>query len=115
MQNDLLKKFYELELNLLKPEVRLSREELDRFLADEFVEFGSSGLVYDKESTLNRLMTTTDKIEYSISDFAVRELSDNLVQTTFKTKRTINETDKLNSLRSSLWIKINDKWQMLFH
>lgn len=39
-----------LEKSHLKPEIRRSSEELDRLLADDFFEFGSSGkVIYKKD------------------------------------------------------------------
>ena len=113
--NALTQKFYDLEMTLLKPEVRSSREELDKLLADDFMEFGSSGSVYRKPETLANLTTTTDKVVYEVSDFEAREISDNFVLNIFKTKRTINNTDVVISLRSSIWKKTDGNWQMFFH
>ncbi len=113
--NELTQKFYDLEASLLQPEVRSSREKLNALLADDFMEFGSSGSVYRKSDTLQNLTTNTDKVVYELSDFDARELSENLVLTTFKTKRTINDTDVVISLRSSIWKKTGAVWQMFFH
>jgi hypothetical protein len=41
-----------LETRLLDPDVRASASKLDEFLADDFMEFGSSGHVYDKSSMI---------------------------------------------------------------
>jgi len=113
--NEFTQKFYNLEALLLQPEVRSSREKLDTLLADDFMEFGSSGAIYKKSDTLQNLTTTTDKVVYEMSNFDAKELSDNFVLTTFRTKRTINDFDVVNSLRSSLWKKTGDTWQMFFH
>jgi len=113
--NELTQKFYNLETMLLKPEVRSSREELDKLLADDFIEFGSSGSVYRKPNTLANLTTNTDKVVYEVSDFEAKELSENFVLTTFKTKRTINDIDVVVSLRSSIWKKTDENWQIFFH
>jgi len=37
-----------LEEELLRPEIRRSADQVSRLLADEFIEFGSSGAIYDK-------------------------------------------------------------------
>ncbi len=113
--NELTQKFYDLEITLLKPEVRSSREELDRLLADEFMEFGSSGSVYHKPDTLQGLTASTDKIVFEVSDFEAKKLAEDFVLTTFKTKRTINDADIVISLRSSIWRKTNENWKMFFH
>lgn len=113
--NELTRQFYDLETTLLKPEVRASHEKLDELLADDFMEFGSSGSIYRKSNTLENLATNTDKVVYEVSDFEAKELSENLVLTTCKTKRTINDVDIVVSLRSSIWKKTDGNWQMFFH
>lgn len=41
-----------LEMQLLQPNIRQCRNELDRLLAEDFVEFGSSDRVYDKDEVV---------------------------------------------------------------
>ncbi len=60
MEEDLQKTIYDLETSLLKPEIRSSIKDLDSLLADDFMEFGSSGKVYDKKNILERLPGDTD-------------------------------------------------------
>ena len=43
---------YELETSLLNPETRKSIEQLKRLIADEFIEYGASGLIYNKKDLL---------------------------------------------------------------
>jgi hypothetical protein len=47
--------FRKLEERLLRPDVRSSAEQLDKLLADEFIEFGSSGRVFNKEQIIGTL------------------------------------------------------------
>lgn len=113
--NDITKTIYELELSLLKSEVRSSREALNKLFADDFIEFGSSDNKYTKQDILERLPNTLEKIEYAVSDFAVDAPSDNIAIATFKTERTTDGKDKVISLRSSHWRKSDGQWQMFFH
>ncbi|MFA5876916.1 MAG: DUF4440 domain-containing protein [Candidatus Paceibacterota bacterium] len=113
--NDLTKTIYELELSLLKPEVRSSREALDKLLADDFIELGNSGNKYMKADILERLPNTLEKIQYVVSDFAIDTPSDNIVVATFKTERTTDGKEKVISLRSSHWRNNDGGWQMFFH
>lgn len=113
--NNIEKTIYELELSLLKPEVRSSTDKLNELLADDFMEFGSSGAIYYKPDTLQNLTASTDKVAYAMSDFKAKELSEAFVLTTFKTERIINNTDITVSLRSSIWKKNKGSWQMFFH
>jgi hypothetical protein len=113
--DNLTKQFYELELSLLKPEVRSSVERLNELLSDDFMEFGSSGSIYHKPDTLSGLTASTDKVVFEVTDFESKKLSDDFVLNTFKTKRIINDTDIVVSLRSSIWKNNNGNWQMFFH
>lgn len=114
MEQDIYEKIYKFELSLLSPEVRTSSDSLDKLLADDFIEFGNSGLIYNKNNILERLPATTDRVEFIMSDFSIRILAEDIVLTTFKVKRTINE-ENIVSLRSSLWRKQDDSWQIFFH
>ena len=113
--NELQNTIYELETSLLKTEVRSSFEQLNNLLADDFKEFGSSGLVYTKQDVLERLPSNTNKVVYDVSDFEIKSLSEDIVMANFKTDRIINDTEKMQSLRTSLWRKEGDKWRMFFH
>ena len=113
--NELHNTIYELENSLLTPEVRSSFEQLNNLLADDFKEFGSSGLVYTKQNVLERLPSSTDKVVYVVSDFEMKSLSEDIVMANFKTDRVINNIERVSSLRTSLWRKENDVWRMFFH
>jgi hypothetical protein len=64
--NEITKTIYELELLLLKPEVRSSFDRLNFLLADDFQEFGSSGFTYDKKIVLERLPKNLAETMYTI-------------------------------------------------
>ncbi len=50
INSDLIKN---LEVELLQPEVRKSKERLNELLADDFFEIGESGKKYSKQDILN--------------------------------------------------------------
>ena len=58
-----------LETELLDPAVRRSRSRLDALLADEFVEFGSSGRIFDKRSIIALLLAADSRDVLSLCDF----------------------------------------------
>ncbi len=98
-----------LEERLLDPKVRRSPSQVDKLLADDFVEFGSSGRVYDKSTVIEALQqdpgfdgppTTTE--------FRARELSPSVVLVTYR----IGET---GTLRRSIWRYNGAHWTMVFH
>ena len=112
--NELKEILYKLELSLVTPDTRSSADKLNELLADDFIEYGSSGLIYDKEITIKSL-TDVASPTYKIYDFEVFSLSETYTLTRFKTDRTNLDGTKLTSLRSSIWKKVNSNWQMYFH
>ena len=112
--NELHDKIYELEVSLLRPEVRSSFEQLDNLLADDFKEFGGSGLVYTKQGILERLPANTDKVVFIVSDFEIKNLSEDIIMANFRADKIINDIEKTSSLRTSLWRKENSAWRMFF-
>lgn len=105
---------YKLETDLLKPDIRASVEKLNELIADDFIEYGSSGLIYSKKIILERLPKGNSPA-YTLFDFDLVVLSENIVQTRFKTDRVDLDGTKTTSLRTSLRRKTSDKWQMFFH
>lgn len=117
MQKELKATIFELETSLLKSETRLSRKKLNALLADDFMEFGSSGGIYDKKEILERLPENSKNspVEFLISGFEIKELGENIVLATFKTDKLLSDKSHIISLRSSIWRKAGDTWQMVFH
>mgnify|MGYP000303364485 CR=1 FL=1 len=105
----------ELELYCLKPEVRASREALDRVLADDFMEITGTGVLYDKEHALSRIPGEVSP-KFTQQDHEMKLLGDGIAQLLYRASvQKTGESRVSYSLRSSIW-KLNGKdWQMLFH
>jgi hypothetical protein len=98
-----------LEEALLVPEVRKSAAQIAALLADEFVEIGSSGRIYDKDQIIGQLQQESGEESLrTVSDFTDRELADGLILVTYR----IIET---RTVRSSIWKRTNSEWRMVFH
>lgn len=101
-----LKQLEESHINI---EVRQSKEELAELLADDFFEIGSSGKMFDKEECLRSGVFLT---EMAIHHYEIRQLATDVVLATyFLTDKTRNR----NTLRSSIWKRIEGRWQLYFH
>ena len=109
----LIEKIYNLENLLLQPETRKSQSKLNELLADEFREFGSSGRIYSKDDILKKLPTEKNT-KFFLSEFEIKQLSPTTVLSTYKVRQVIGEQITF-SLRSSIWQKVNNDWQMIFH
>jgi hypothetical protein len=96
-----------LEQRLLEPEIRTAPAELDKLLADDFFEFGSSGNVWYKKDCVSE-----GGLSVRIYDFEIHPLSEDVVLTTYRVK---DETRMKNTSRSSIWKLIDGRWQMFFH
>lgn len=99
------------EQQLLEPETRGSREELDNLIAEEFVEFSSSGFVCNKADILKDV-SNYEPIEVKAACFEGKMISNNVVLVTYNTWKSDIENC---ALRSSIWKLIDEKWQMIFH
>lgn len=107
---------FQMEQRLLHPEVRTSKGDLMVILADDFVEFGSSGRIFYKQQIIEDLINShTPQME--IKDFQAIPLASDIVLTTFRVVKHIKpEGEEIkNSLRSSIWKFIDDRWQIVFH
>jgi hypothetical protein len=107
-----------LEEQLLQPDTRRCADQLDHLLADEFVEFGSSGRVFNKVEIIESLKQEPSvlSVQRSISDFSAKWLTPEIVLVTYRLLiRRGDVEDEAHSLRSSIWKAINGHWQMIFH
>ena len=110
--------FRHLEQKLHRPEVRRSPDAVRTLLADDFIEFGSSGRVYDKASIIKALAeesTAEAALVPDVDDFVAREISSDLVLVTYRSSRRTDGTARRTTLRSSIWKLIDGRWQMTFH
>ncbi|WP_035294559.1 DUF4440 domain-containing protein [Clostridium sp. KNHs214] len=110
--NDMLKQVIDLEKKSLKSEIRASREELDRLIADEFIEFCSSGFVCDKKDVLEGI-PNSKPIEINAYDFKGKILSKEVALITYYT--IIGTGDGVKAMRSSIWKLLDNRWQLIFH
>lgn len=104
-----------LEEQLLQPDVRRDSQHISLLLADEFREFGSSGRIFNKEQILNALQKDVPS-RFVIEDFQSTPLCADTVLVTYRvTRYHLSTYQTAASLRSSIWTRRDDRWQMLFH
>ena len=108
--SSLKEQLLQLEEKLLIPEIRKSKDELSKLLADTFFEFGSSGKVLYKGQDISEM--TLGEVRMTLSDFEIHPLSKEIVLTTY---RIYNEVNEQHSLRSSIWKIVDGAWKMHFH
>ncbi len=103
-----------LELLLMDPATRRDRQRVGSLLSSDFVEFGSSGRVWTRETTLELLATGTFTAP-QVEDFAFRSLGRDVVLVTYRTSRTDQVGTQTATLRSSIWTRESGRWQICFH
>ncbi|MEH2203937.1 MAG: nuclear transport factor 2 family protein [Nostoc sp.] len=119
MKTDYLEEslFRELEERLLQPDVRKSAKDIMDLLADEFIEFGSSGRVFNKQQIIESLQNEPIQPlpQRLITEFKTLVLATGVVLVTYRIVRHISDEQPVHSLRSSIWKLNNDRWKMIFH
>ncbi|MEN8078081.1 DUF4440 domain-containing protein [Clostridioides difficile] len=113
----LSKIIYKYEYELLKSEVRKSSERISELLADNFIEFTSSGNVafYQIGEVFQNKDDNTE-LNWEIKNFNIRELSNECILAMYKViKHDEIDESKKYSLRSSIWKCFDGKWKMVFH
>ncbi|EKQ53606.1 MULTISPECIES: DUF4440 domain-containing protein [unclassified Clostridium] len=105
------------ENELLKSEIRKSPQKIKEILADDFIEYTSSGSEYHyKSGDVFQEQNDSNELFGQIIDFKIKQLSDNCILATYKLVKhnELNENKKY-SLRSSIWKCFDGRWKMIFH
>ncbi len=105
----------ELEERLVQPQVRRSKDAISELLADTFVEFGSSGRVFNRELVIE-FLSGESEVKIDISEFKVIRLSTDAALATYvATKKVALEQQGSRSLRSTVWQRREGRWRAVFH
>lgn len=110
----LIQELLKLELELMDPKRRRDPATLAHLLTEDFLEFGKSGRTFNKTEILAAIANpAAGQIEtLQVEDFQARMLASNCALTTYR----INvRAPGISSLRSSIWIRSTNGWQMCFH
>jgi hypothetical protein len=100
---------------LLDPAVRRDPARMAALLADDFLEFGSSGRVWTREEILE-LLATESYDRPAMEDFRCDLIGEDVALATYKTVRVDAGSGSRSAvLRSSLWIREFGEWRVRFH
>ena len=83
-----------------------------QLLADEFIEFGSSGRIYGKADVIAAWQDEAPA-GISVEEFRIEPLAPGVVLVAYRALR--RGRPPVLSLRSSIWRQQGDQWRMLFH
>jgi hypothetical protein len=116
--NRLLEHLTELELLLLRPAVRPTPDVISSLLREDFREFGTSGAVYSKAEIVDAFAKEPAGLVGNLEaeGFELVLLENNVALLTYRsTRKTVGMLTPVRSFRSSLWVRCDEKWQMIFH
>ena len=95
--------------------MRRAPERLARLLADDFVEYGTSGVVYTKADVL-RQVPGDDWPQFRLDAFEVSVLAPEVVLARYRlTERDFDSDGVRVAIRSSIWQRRDERWVMVFH
>jgi hypothetical protein len=98
-----------LERRLLQPEVRAAAEQTRALLHQDFVEYGKSGRVWDREAIVEA-MAATPEVSGEAVDLRPVKLAEGVVLLTYRIP------GPEGSVRSSIWVRGADgRWRLRFH
>ena len=100
-----------LERELLTPTARRS-ERVDRLLAEDFLEFGTSGRTYTKADMVMALRNEAPT-RITATDFQLKQFGPDIALLTYRSCRYAESP--VHALRSSIWRHEDGQWRMVFH
>ena len=112
---DLERHLLALEESHLRHDVRSSPQAIQALLADEFIEFGSSGHVFDRAAVITSLSSQA-AFQSRIDEFAVRLPAPGVALTTYRLSVwLVSDGPARVTLRSSVWVHRAGRWVLIFH
>lgn len=110
----LTKILLQLETRLMDPEVRRNGTATET-IADDFAEFGGNGRIFNKNDALAMMRHHAPRV-FALEEFNVRELTPGVALVTYRLQsQSIDGGPGRMSVRSSIWVQREGKWQVTFH
>lgn len=106
---DLIETLLPLEKKLLAVGADCDRDCIESLLAEDFREFGTTGKVWDRASMVRELVRIPAR-RHRLSDVHCTPITHDQALLHYRT--VVNGRE---SLRSSLWVHRDGRWQMQFH
>lgn len=88
---------------------------LAELIDNEFIEIGSSSVIYDKTEVI-RWLGSDDQSERIGTSFKARPLAENIILLTYMSSiKSTPLAESKQAMRSSIWRLTDGKWRMVFH
>ncbi len=98
----------QLEQRLLDPGVRSTPEQTRELLHPDYVEFGATGRVWDRDS-ITAALIADPQVSGPGAGFSPVRLAEDVIVLTYRIQ------GERGSLRSSIWVRGRSGWQVRFH
>lgn len=106
----------QMELTLLHTDMQAQPSLIDELLAEEFEEIGNDGCTQSRQSVVEWLMSKDNQLKWTLEDFRIKCLSNDLVMAIYRTNTKHHMAEKhKGSIRSSIWRRRGDSWEIIFH
>lgn len=102
-----------LEEDLWREVSRFDVPYMEQVMAEDFIEFGRSGRMYDRQECLSHPRQPIDAV-IPLPDLAVRMITRDVAQVTYNSHVTY-DGELLKGRRSSIWRRAGDSWELVFH
>ena len=90
-------------------------EILCELIDEEFIEYGSSSQIHDKDEVA-RWLSSPDQSERAGIQFKAKQLTDDVILLTYISCIKENHSSETKrALRSSIWRRTQNQWRMVFH
>ena len=89
-----------------------NRANLENRLAKDFFEYGKSGIIHTRESTINSLASLIEDRRIEIINFELTALSEGVLLVHYT---SWHKDDDLYTLRTSIWRYEDGEWKLYFH
>ena len=100
----------ELELALLRPEVRRDVQRVGELLDDGFREIGASGRLWSRQETLAELAADHGSEPVAVDEMHAVGIAPGVVLLTYRSERA-----GVVARRSSIWRRAGGRWQLVHH
>lgn len=87
-------------------------QNLNDRIHDEFIEFGKSGQVFDKDSIVEYLNNLDTDRDIEILSFKIKNIKEDLIIANYV---SYEKEIEIKALRTSIWKKESSDWKLYFH
>lgn len=102
-----------LEAALWTADTRFDRDWMDDVLAPDFIEFGSSGRMYDREQVLTNVWREINA-ELPLPDYQVEAITPDVAIAHYRSVVS-EEGGTEHGRRTSIWVRTEQGWKLRFH